>query len=425
MPLKPCSVPNDLNCAAFVGAIFQNCKDKWVHVIMSSIIRLQLASKQALITIHLPRRYPNGAMAIGNGTIVPPSSSIVVPGSALTAPCSNASCFCTNKAAGNYSNPYAFDARAYIACSGAGGVAIAANCTGTREVYNATARACRKLPCTSISCACEYAPSPGAYINPFANNSRSYLVCGGASGPQLASCLEDEFFNATKQSCDPLPCPNITCACDGITAPGAYSNPFATNASSYLLCDGNSSTTLANCDEGQYFNGTTRTCTSTPEEKQQACLDNPACFCKDRTDGLYEIYGNETLVRCSGKAGSLISCADVNGTWDSNTTHCVMPQPDDALGVCAELGCFCTNKKPGNYPNVFAPDLSELMPQSYIACSGGQASVQLCDQGSFWVNWEGRCALVPTANGTAVGGNHTTNGNSNADSQSPPSGVQP
>jgi hypothetical protein len=185
-------------------------------------------------------------------------------------------------------------------------------------------------------------------------------------------------------------CRSLPCLCTG-RPDGNYTNPFANNQlmiqdkTPFVACKAGMATALA-CPTAQHFDASRQAC-ELPDSKI-ACLRSPSCFCIGRPDGLHLPFPAVPMLAylCIRGGGLRVTCPE-GTTWETETGICATRFPASAPGAtCRELACFCKNKKPGPYPNVFATGdaLKQAYQPTYIQCANGAATLAQCAKGQLF-----------------------------------------
>jgi hypothetical protein len=213
--------------------------------------------------------------------------------------------------------------------------------------------------------------------------------------------------NTAKQPSIMSTCTRLTCFCKSLPD-GAYTNPFKRDTGSYVVCAAGKAS-AAQCPEDERFNATAGECQSLYNMSPQ-CLQDPGCLCKGRPNKAYLPYGNNgTVVLCVAGAPTIVTC-EPNMEWSRQRQTCVfraaaMQEPKDPN--CRAIECFCQDKLPGMYTDVFSPpnDTVGLLP-SYLECVAGKAERKHCPDRHVWDNLRRACIELPTepqpGNGTTA-----------------------
>ncbi|PNW79689.1 hypothetical protein CHLRE_08g363100v5 [Chlamydomonas reinhardtii] len=188
------------------------------------------------------------------------------------------------------------------------------------------------------------------------------------------------------------------CWCVG-KAYGIYADP-AGRKSRYLICAGDSGL-LQTCPGTDVFSPSLKLCVSPSEAaapspppadpNQKPPL--PAKNCTGRDDGIYfqDSRDNTTAYKCDSGQLILDFCPDDYVT-DETTGDCKIPdyKPPGQLAPCQDPDCFCSDKKKGNYTDVLRGNIKR-----YINCRGNKGRWRKCGKDSVFDSKTLQCGFMP------------------------------
>ncbi|KAG2436055.1 hypothetical protein HYH02_011766 [Chlamydomonas schloesseri] len=368
------------SCANFVGATYQNCKNKYPQrrMVLDMVLSGNYTKEQiraAAAGDHTvfkgsawdPKsveitHYTSLTSVNGDGFLAAAEDSAASPGVAgahaarllqSTAPGAGCKatdtapqCWCVGKAYGVYPDPAGKNNR-YVICAADTG--ILQTCPGT-QVFSATLKLC-----TSAANAAAPSPPPanpnqkpplpaktckgrddGIYFQDSRDNTTAYKCEGGDI--VLDFCPDDYVLDESTGECkipdykppgELAPCQDPDCFCAD-KKKGNYTDVLRGNIRRYISCRGNKGR-WRKCDKGNVFNTATRTCGFLPPNATtpiKGCKDVD-CFCVGRADGVYvNPWSNQTGINCNYQMPSIIPCSDGFDFVINKQPYC---QPKDPL----------------------------------------------------------------------------------------------
>ncbi|KAG2439126.1 hypothetical protein HXX76_004494 [Chlamydomonas incerta] len=223
------------------------------------------------------------------------------------------------------------------------------------------------------------------------------------SGVRVVRLLQAAADSACKKT-DTTP----ECWCVG-KAYGIYPDP-AGNANRYLICGGNVGL-LKSCPTDTVFNPERHLCVapsdsdappSPPPGGANQKPPVPPKDCTGRDDGIYfqDSRDNSTAYKCDSGQLILDFCPD-DYVLDETTGECKIPDytPPGAQAPCRDPDCFCSDKKNGNYTDVIRGNTKR-----YISCRGGKGRWRKCAKDHIFNVVTLTCGFLPPNATTPIKG---------------------
>ncbi|KAG2433331.1 hypothetical protein HXX76_008396 [Chlamydomonas incerta] len=207
----------------------------------------------------------------------------------------------------------------------------------------------------------------GVYPDPASTQNR-YVICGQGTGV-LQRCPVNEVFSATRSRCvhrneadvrvpipvapgSPIPTPPKSCT---DRDNGIYFRDSRNITSSYK-CD-NGVIIPKFCPNGKYLDKASNECKLNPtplHKPPPPCMD-PECFCQDKADRRYVdvlTADPQKYITCANGTGEWGACEQYQ-QYNRVTGECgfVPPNATEPIADCKGVACFCIGRADGIYTN--------------------------------------------------------------------------